>query len=30
MENRLHISTESPKEAFNDTFFQHFVDELKH
>ena len=30
LENRLHISTESPKEDFNDTVFQHFVDELKH
>ena len=30
LENRLHISTENPKEGFNDTVFQHFVDELKH
>ena len=30
MENWLHISTESPEEGFNDTVFQHFVDELKH
>ena len=30
LENQLHISTESPKEGFNDSFFQHFVDELKH
>ena len=30
MENQLHISAESPKEAFNDTVFQYFVDELKH
>ena len=30
LENRLHISRESPKEGFNDTVFQHFVDELKH
>ena len=30
MENYCHISTESPKEGFNDTVFQHFVDELKH
>ena len=29
-ENQLHISTESPKEDFNDTVFWHFVDELKH
>ena len=29
VENRLHISTESPKECFNYTVFQHFVDELK-
>ena len=28
-ENQLHISTESPK-GFNDTVFQHFVDELKY
>ena len=26
MENYRHISTESPKEGFNDTVFQHFVD----
>ena len=30
LENQLHISTESPKESFNDTIFQHLVDELKH
>ena len=30
MENQLHISTESPKECFNDTVFHHFMDELKH
>ena len=24
------MSTESPKEGFNDTVFQQFVDELKH
>ena len=30
MENQLHISTESPKECFNDTVFHHFADELKH
>ena len=30
LENRLHISTESPKEDFDDTDFQHSVDELKH
>ena len=30
LEHRLHISTKSPKEAFNDTVFQHFMDELKH
>ena len=24
LENRLHISTECPKEGFNDTVFQHF------
>ena len=29
VENQLHISTESPKECFNYTVFQHFVDELK-
>ena len=28
--NRLHNLTESRKEGFNDTGFQHFVDELKH
>ena len=28
--NRLHISKESPKEGFNGTVFQHFLDELKH
>ena len=30
LECRLHISNESPKECFNDTVSQHFVDELKH
>ena len=30
LENKLNISTESPKEVFNDTVFQYFVDELKH
>ena len=30
LENRLDFSTESPKEGFNDTTFQHFADELKH
>ena len=30
LENRLHISTISPKEGFNDNVFQLFVDELKH
>ena len=30
LENQFHISTESPKEDFNDTVFQHFVDKLKH
>ena len=30
LENQLHISTESPKEGFNDSVFQHFVYELKH
>ena len=30
LQNRLYISTEIPKEGFNDTVFQHFVDELKH
>ena len=29
LDNRPYISTESPK-GFNDTVFQHFVDELKH
>ena len=29
LENRLHISTESPKEGFDDAIFHHFVDELK-
>ena len=28
LENRLHVATESPK-GFNETTFQHFVDELK-
>ena len=30
VENQIYISTESPKEGFNDTVFQYFVDELKH
>ena len=30
LENRLHISTEIPKEGFNDTVFQNFIDESKH
>ena len=30
LENRFHISRESPKEGFNDIVFKHFVDELKH
>ena len=30
LKNWLHISIESSKEGFNDTVFQHFVDELKH
>ena len=30
LENWLNISTESPKAAFNDIVFQHFVDKLKH
>ena len=30
LENRLHISTEIPKEGFNDTVFQNFMDESKH
>ena len=29
LENRLHISTKIPKEGFNDTIFQHFVNKLK-
>ena len=29
LENQFHISTESPKEGFSDTVFQHFVDKLK-
>ena len=29
-ENWLNISTESPKEGFNETVFQHFMDELKY
>ena len=29
LENPLHISTESPKEGFNDTVCQHFVYKLK-
>ena len=27
---KWHFSTEKPKAGFNDTFSQHFVDELKH
>ena len=30
LENWFHISTESPKEGFNDTVFQHFMDKLKY
>ena len=30
LENVLYISTESPKEGFDDIVFEHFVDELKH
>ena len=30
LENLLYISTESPKEGFDDLVFEHFVDELKH
>ena len=30
LENRLYILTESPKEDFSATVFQHFVDKLKH
>ena len=30
LKNQPHISKESPKEDFNNTVFQHFVDELKH
>ena len=30
LKNQLYISTESPKEGFNDTVSQHFVNELKH
>ena len=29
LENRFHISIESPKEVFNDTVFQNFMNELK-
>ena len=29
LENRLHILRESPKEGFNDTVFQHFVQHLQ-
>ena len=29
LENRFHIAIENPKEGFNDTIFQHFVDKLK-
>ena len=28
--HQLLISTESPKEGFNNTVLQHFLDELKH
>ena len=28
LENQLHISTEKAKYSFNDTAFQHFIDEL--
>ena len=30
LKNEHYISTEIPKEGFNDTVFQHFLDELKH
>ena len=30
LENRLRVSAERLKEGFNDTVFQHSVDELKH
>ena len=30
LENRLHISAESPKEGFTDAVFQQCMDELKH
>ena len=30
LENRHHSATESQKESFNDTVFQHVVNELKH
>ena len=30
LENRLSISAKSPEEGFNDTVFQHFVDEIKY
>ena len=30
LKNGRYISTEIPKEGFNDTVFQHFLDELKH
>ena len=30
LKNGLYISTEIPKEGFNDAVFQHFLDELKH
>ena len=29
LENKLHISTEGPTEGFNDSVFQHYLDELK-
>ena len=29
LKNGRYISTEIPKEGFNDTVFQHFLDELK-
>ena len=30
LKHRVHISTKSPKEVFNNTVFQSFMDELKH
>ena len=29
LENQLHITTESPKEGFNNTVFEHYLHELK-